>query len=615
MSRLNRTPRTVPVCLLLLFLFGLPTGRGHASAPSAAVHKIAPELLAPSSGVQEVLVVFEEQADLSGAAMLRTKQRKGSFVFQRLTEVAHRTQASLRQSLDARGVAYRSFWVVNMLRVEADLDEMMQIAQFPEVARIETDPPLNLEPLQFAAVRDAPQAAVTVEWNVARVGAPPVWNEGFTGQGAVVGSMDTGFEWSHPALQQQYRGYDRGIVDHNYNWHDAIHGNGGVCGPDSPEPCDEDGHGTLTMGTSVGDDGGANQIGVAPGARWIGCRCWEPVRRTYLSYVTECFEWFVAPTDLGDLHPDPGRAPDVINNSWICEWNEGCDDPLVMQQTVENVRAAGIVVVASAGNSGSLGCESITDPPAIYDAAFSVGSTDMQDNISPFSSLGPVATDGSGRMKPDIVAPGQSVRSSTLGGRYEAGVSGTSLSGPIVAGTVALILSAVPTLAGDVDAIESILIDSALPLTSSGECGGVPNTSRPNNTFGWGRVDAWAAVQLALSRQTSLDDDASQDAVDDVSGEFASRFRLLPNRPNPFNPATRLQYDIPRSAWVSLHLHDATGRRVRTLVPVQVLPAGRHEVLWDGRDDQGRAVASGVYFARLESGARVLAKRRLTLVR
>ena len=75
-------------------------------------------------------------------------------------------------------------------------------------------------------------------------------------------------QFDHPALVRQYRGNNGdGTFDHNYNWFDPA----GVCVP-STAPCDNDGHGTHTMGTMVGDDGGANQIGVAPGAKWIAAK-------------------------------------------------------------------------------------------------------------------------------------------------------------------------------------------------------------------------------------------------------------------------------------------------------------------------------------------------------
>ncbi len=152
-----------------------------------------------------------------------------------------------------------------------------------------------------------------------------MWAAGYTGQGAVIGGQDTGYDWDHPALKNQYRGWNGASADHDYNWHDAIHVTGSICGANSPEPCDDDDHGTHTMGTMVGDDGLGNQIGMAPGARWIGCRNMNDGVGTPATY-TECYEWFIAPYPVGGTpdQGDPSKAPDVINNSWGCPPSEGC---------------------------------------------------------------------------------------------------------------------------------------------------------------------------------------------------------------------------------------------------------------------------------------------------
>jgi len=211
----------------------------------------------------------------------------------------------------------------------------------------------------------------------------------------------------------------------------------------------------------------------------------------------ECFEFFLAPYPIGG-NPStdgvPSLAPHVINNSWTCPPSEGCDWD-TLQAIVENVRAAGIVVVVSAGNSGS-GCGTVQDPPAIYDAAFSVGATDSGGSIASFSSRGPVTVDGSGRLKPDVTAPGSWVRSSVPGGGY-GWKSGTSMAGPHVAGTVVLLWSAAPSFIGDVDTTEQIIAQPARPRIDA-SCGGDPS-GRPNNVYGWGIVDALAAVQEACA--------------------------------------------------------------------------------------------------------------------
>ncbi|MFQ5720252.1 MAG: S8 family serine peptidase, partial [Acidobacteriota bacterium] len=304
------------------------------------------------------------------------------------------------------------------------------------------------------------------------------------------GSQDTGHDWTHPALQPHYRGWDGVAASHAYNWHDAIHSGTSSCPPDSPAPCDDNGHGTHTIGIVVGDDGGTNRIGVAPGAEWIACRNMRNGAGTPATY-TECFQWFMAPTDAAGQNPDPSRAPPVITNSWFCPTSEGCDVG-TLELVVNNVRAAGIVVVVSAGNDGPT-CSSLQWAPAIYDASFSVAAVDGTDQIAAFSSRGPVTSDGSNRLKPDIAAPGVSIRSSWPGAAYVQ-QSGTSMAAPHVAGVIALLLEARPDLVGDVDTIEGLVRASAVPETTTQDCGTVSGLAVPNNTFGFGRIDAFELI-------------------------------------------------------------------------------------------------------------------------
>src|SRR4029078_3292034 len=139
-----------------------------------------------------------------------------------------------------------------------------------------------------------------------------------------------------------------------------------------PQPCDDNGHGTHTMGTVVGDDGAGNQVGMAPGAKWIGCRNMDQGNGTPATYI-ECMEFFLAPYPVGGTpaQGDPSKAPDITTNSWGCPPSEGCALG-TLQAAVEAQRAAGILMVVAAGNSGAA-CSTTTDPPSFYAASYTVG--------------------------------------------------------------------------------------------------------------------------------------------------------------------------------------------------------------------------------------------------
>ncbi|HKQ62632.1 MAG TPA: S8 family serine peptidase [Candidatus Polarisedimenticolaceae bacterium] len=471
---------------LRLLALGLAFGAAGA-ADESWTGKVDPQLMRDvQQGPAEFLVVMVIQADLSPAAAIRNKLARGTWVYQTLRDTAALAQAPVLGWLRRNNVEHRSLWITDMIWVRGTAQVIEALGRRSDVRRIESNPRVRL-PDPASELADGGAAGVRApEWNLQQVNAPLAWGLGYTGRGVVVGGQDTGYEWTHPALRRQYRGWNGASADHNFNWHDAIHSGGGTCGANTLAPCDDSNHGTHTMGTMVGDDGGANQIGVAPGARWIGCRNMDQGNGTPGTYA-ECFQWFVAPTNLAGLNPDPAKAPDVINDSWTCPPSEGCST-ITLQSVVENTRAAGIVVVASAGNSGSA-CSSVHDPPATYAASLSVGATDAAEQIASFSSRGPVVTDGSNRLKPDVVAPGVSVRSSIRFGGYQP-FSGTSMAGPHVAGLIALLLEARPDLAGRVETIEGLVRRTAQPRTSSQSCGGVPGSSVPNNTCGFGRIDA-----------------------------------------------------------------------------------------------------------------------------
>ena len=196
-----------------------------------------------------------------------------------------------------------------MIEVEGDRATALELAARTDVSRLAANREAALPPLgPFRA--SSPRSAATVGENIQKIRAPELWSRGFTGQGVVVGIADTGVEWTHPALRSQYRGSSGSAAAHAYNWHDAVHDPlpGNPCGSNAPEPCDDSGHGTAVAGLAVGDDGEVNQIGVAPGARWIACRNMDIGTGTPARY-TECFEWLLAPTDAQGKTPGPISGP------------------------------------------------------------------------------------------------------------------------------------------------------------------------------------------------------------------------------------------------------------------------------------------------------------------
>lgn len=446
-----------------------------------------------------IVILLSDQADLSAAYSMKDHDARGWYVYNTLTEHAARTQAGLKAFLDLKSVAYQSFWAANMLVATADRELIESLAARPDVARVDSNLPTRwIEDPSLQKSASAPESTTAVEWGVTNVKAPALWALGFTGTGMVVGGLDTGIRWTHNVLRSKYRGWNGVTADHNYNWRDAVHSGGGVCGPNTMAPCDDNGHGTHTVGTMVGDDG-INQVGVAPGAKWMGCRNMNQGDGTPATY-TECFQFTIAPTDLAGSNPDPTRRPHVLNNSWSCPASEGCTTGAELETIVNSTQAAGIFVVVSAGNSGP-NCFTVANPPAIYSNSFSVGAIDINNNLAGFSSRGPSAFYTPNVLKPNISAPGVAVRSATRSSDIAfSTLQGTSMAGPHVAGVVALLWSARPQLVRNIAATKSLLQNTANPLvtlTPAQACGGTSSTQIPNNSFGYGRVDALAAYNAS----------------------------------------------------------------------------------------------------------------------
>ncbi len=491
-----------------------------ASDPIAKVDKSLLEKYKTST-LNEYLVLMKERIVFHQSLDFLSKTDKGKYVYNALVKKADQSQKVIIEYLKAKNISYQSFIITNAIKVNSDYQTMIALATRNDVDLIIDNGPIKM--LDYSVGKKIESLRMTEpEWGLKLIKADSVWQLGFKGKGIVVAGQDTGYDWDASPIKNQYRGFKDSLnVSHAYNWHDAIHKNNpkfpdsliNPCGYDTKEPCDDNNHGTHTMGTMVGEDSN-NKIGVAPESKWIACRNMDRGWGQPSTYL-ECFEWLLAPFDLNGKNADPANAPHVINNSWYCSTEEGCNASnfKMMEEVVKNIKASGIVVVVSAGNSGSA-CGTVTGPPGFFEPSFSVGASDKNDMIAGFSSRGPVVIDSSMRVKPNVTAPGVGVRSVIRNGAF-ASFNGTSMAGPHVAGVVALMISANPALSGKVELIEDIIESTAVRRTTDQMCGQIPGTQIPNPVFGYGRIDALAAVKKSLSliSSTSSSPDASNPLV------------------------------------------------------------------------------------------------------
>lgn len=420
-------------------------------------------------------LVMSDEAELDPARAIPDWNLRGEYVVRQLKETAHRSQRNVLELLEREGVSHRSFWIVNAVYVRGgDAGLVETLRSYRGLSRIARKRAYEIP----RPALEVPLLGVSaIEWNIDRIGAPSAWSSfGARGEGIVVANIDTGVDYTHPALVTQYRGnHGDGRFDHSYNWFDPS----GVCS-DPAVPCDNQGHGTHTMGTMVGGDGGANQIGVAPGARWIAAKgCGTSMCSD--DALLASGEWILAPTDATGENPRPDLRPHVVNNSW-----GGLPGDTFYQGVVDAWVAAGIFPAFAIGNAGSY-CGSASSP-GDYPKSYAAGAFDIGNMIAKFSSRG--ASMFGGELKPNIAAPGVNIRSSVPNGGYAA-FSGTSMASPHVAGTVALIWSASLSLVGDVDATRMFLDSTAINVDDP-TCGG---DLEDNNTWGEGRLDAFAAVE------------------------------------------------------------------------------------------------------------------------
>ena len=447
--------------------------------------KISSGLRETREGTQTVIV------RLSRATLSRS-QTEGERV-QTLKETARQTQQAVEAFASGReGVVVKnSFWIANAVVLEVDTERvsLREIAHIQGVRRIHEN--FEVEALDSGRPSRSKQVGESGEdgadsldgdeytYGLEQINVPEVWDEhGTQGEGAKVAVLDTGIDNDHPDLEL----YTDDPDDPTYpgGWKEFT-------GEGYDEPGDGHGHGTHVSGTVAGGDDSGTHIGVAPECDLLHGKVLDDSGSGDFDDIIAGIEWAVE------------EGADVINMSLGAEgyW-EDIIEPL------QNVQDAEVLAVSACGNDG----EGTSGSPAnVYGAGMAVGNSTEDEEIYIGSSGEKIVTaeDWSGAdeediedwpdeyIVPDVSAPGTSVISAEPGGDY-AGMTGTSMASPHVAGVAALMLSAAGTL--EPEQVWAVLEDTAWKPDDWDEGDAGWSIDGKDSRYGKGIVDAKAAVDL-----------------------------------------------------------------------------------------------------------------------
>jgi subtilisin family serine protease len=432
-----------------------------------------------------VYIVLNDFPDLEALGNhVRSKRMtyasRHAYVLEALRSTAESAQPAFLEKLASysSGVKLaeaRQLWICNAIFLPVRGDLLSVLASLPEVEGIypeitgEIDAKAELLPMNFAPNGTEP--------GLRAIGARELWKMGYTGYGRRAMIFDSGGDWNHPALRENFHGL---YVPVNNAW-----------SAPNTNPFDVDGHGTHVAGTVLGIDRLRNDtIGVAFNATWLAAPVQfgnaKPQPAPTLDFLSN-MQFAVDPNGDGT------ELPDVVNNSWSGGSHTDCAGSSAFSRTVRSAEIAGVALVWSAGNSGpdASTVRGYQNANFALVAGFSVGATSAFSpyTIADFSSRGPSLCGGSGPLaiKPEVSAPGVSTRSAYVNGTYAA-LSGTSMASPHVSGAVLLLKEAFPYLAGE-DILMALYM-SAIDLGEPGE----------DNVYGRGIINLPAAFDYLVDQ-------------------------------------------------------------------------------------------------------------------
>jgi len=496
-------------CLLILFVTLAITALYTVTAQNRPQDdpRVRPDLreqlarIKPEEFVRIIIRLKDQlppQERARALAYKNKKQRRKSLV-EALKTHAERSQREILgalKKLESEGLAknIQSLWLSNVIGAEIQPRALDEILRFP-----------NIDYLKQDIKRPVFQAP---SWGVSKIQADSVWALAtpYTGTGVVVAVLDTGMDLDHPDLINrlwfnpgedraplgQFTAADNNGVDDDGNGKvDDVVGwdfGSSVAGDNSPD--DWHGHGTHVAGTVAGDGTGGTATGVAPGAKLMVLS----YSATLVAGQTEC--WAAMQYALAN-------GADIVNFSsgWLDAWSP---DYATWRQNTDNLTDGGVLFVVAAGNTPAPAPAGVLTP-ARAPRAFAVGATDSTDAIASFSGNGPSSWQTvagyndyifpPGLLKPDVSAPGVSVLSTQNGGGYinSSTWSGTSMAAPHASGLAALLLQKNPALLPH--ELAFIMRHTAVDLGSAGA----------DNVFGWGRINALAAINYAYPTAPAYD--------------------------------------------------------------------------------------------------------------